>query len=240
MTRRISPKPESYAIDFPQEDYITSFNSDFRLDPSATALVIIDMQYASACRTTGLGRWLAERGEQHVGEYRFTRIEEVVLPNVCRVLDFFRGRGMPVVYVTVGSEVPDYSDVPALTRNVVRATNNRRGTREHEILDEIRPLDSEYVINKTTNGAFNSSGIDSLLRALGARFLLHAGVSTNMCVDTTARDAADRGYRCVILEDCCAAAKEEYHRAALLTFQRLFGKVMTAAAALQELEGGRR
>ena len=92
------------------------------------------------------------------------------------------------------------------------------------------------VINKTTVSAFNSSPIDSVLRAMGIQYCIFAGVSTNMCVDGTARDASDRGYRCLLVEDACGAAKEEYHHSALITFQRGFGRVSTTNEVIKELE----
>ena len=121
---------------------------------------------------------------------------------------------------------------------LVKSTNNHEGTREHEILAGIKPGERDYVVNKTTNGAFNSTGIDSLLRSLGAKNLIFCGVSTNMCVEGTARDASDRGYRCVMIENACAAGQEELHRTAIINFQRLYGRAASTAEILQELRQG--
>jgi nicotinamidase-related amidase len=84
-------------------------------------------------------------------------------------------------------------------------------------------------------GAFSSTNLDSILWSKGLKYLLFTGVSTNMCVETTARDAADRGFRCVLIEDGCGASAQSYHDAALTTFQRLFGRVNTSAEVMAEL-----
>jgi len=92
------------------------------------------------------------------------------------------------------------------------------------------------VVNKTTIGAFSSTNLDSILWSRGIRYLLFTGVSTNMCVETTARDAADRGFRCVLIDDGCGASSPEYHEATMVTFQRLFGKVKNSHEVMEELK----
>jgi nicotinamidase-related amidase len=216
-------------------DYLPAFVPTIELDPSHTALLIIDMQYASASRECGLGRLLRESGRAADGEYRFDRIEQVVVPNIRRLLALFRSRALPVVFLTIGSSVDDYSDLGEHVREFARAVGNRAGQREHEILDELRPLPNEVVLNKTTVGGFSSSSLEAVLHALGTRSLAIAGVSTNSCVETTARDAADRGFRCVLVEDGCAAARAELHDATLTSFGRLFGRVASTDAVLAEL-----
>ncbi|HUU81687.1 MAG TPA: cysteine hydrolase, partial [Acidobacteriota bacterium] len=112
---------------------------------------------------------------------------------------------------------------------------NRVGTPENNVLEEIKPEPGETVINKTTIGAFSSTNLDSILWTRDLRYLLFTGVSTNMCVESTAREAADRGFRCVLIDDACGASKTEYHEATLVTFQRLFGKVRSSEEVMKEL-----
>src|SRR5262249_28334379 len=186
-------------------------------------------------RLTGLGRALKGKGQETLGAYRFDRIENVVVPTVRRLLDFFRSRGLRVIYLTVGSELPDFSDLLPHMRAFAEAIGNTRGQREHEVLDEIAPAPGEPVLNKTTMSAFHSSGFERLLRSWGVQQLLFTGVSTNSCVEGTARDAADRGYRCLIVEDGCGAATQSLHDETCANFQRLLGRVDTADAVLAEL-----
>jgi len=222
----------------PVDDYRTELEltATFSLDSKKTAFIPVDLQYASACRTTGLGKLLIEKGKEDLGRYRFDRIERLVIPNVQRLLVFFREHKLRIIYVTIGSEMPDYSDTMPHKLPFTTAVNNRAGQREHEILDEIKPLPGELVVNKTTTGAFNSSTIDSVLRTMRIEYCLFAGVSTHMCVESTARDAADRGYKSIIIDDACAANKEDYHNAALVTFQRGFGRVCNTDEVIKELK----
>ena len=121
-------------------------------------------------------------------------------------------------------------------RQLLVEFKNFVGSREHEILDELKPLPGEHVLRKTTIGAFASTNIDSLLRALGCEQLYMAGVSTNMCVETTAREAADRGYLVTLVEDACGTTHEDLHHVTMRNFQRLFGRVRSTDQALAEMQ----
>ena len=81
------------------------------------------------------------------------------------------------------------------------------------------------IVRKTSMGAFASTGLDHLLRSLEREHLFVTGVSTNMCVETTAREAADRGYAVTLVEDACAATHQDLHEGTLRNFSRFFGKV---------------
>ena len=220
------------------KDYFEDFQNNFNLEPVKTALISVDLQYGSASRTAGLGKLLQQEKKSELGSYRFDRIERFVVPNVRQLLAFFREHQLRVIHLTLGSLMQDYSDIPPHRRAFARAKNIRIGEREHEILDEVRPVAGELVINKTTPSAFNSSSIDSVLRAMGIEYCLFAGVSTHMCVEGTARDAADRGYRSILVEDACGANKPEFHENALLVFQRGYGRVSTTNEVIRELKQG--
>ena len=220
-------------------DYASQFNPGFRLDPARVALVVVDMQYASGSRHAGLGRLLKDQGREAQGTERFDRIETVLVPTIGRLLEAFRARSLRVVFLTVGSELPDYSDLPPHMRPMAEAVGNTRGRREHEILDALAPLPHEPVLNKTTMSAFHSSGFERLIRAWGVEQLVFTGISTNSCVEGTARDAADRGFRCLLVEDGCGAANRPLHDAACQNFQRLLGRVDSSARVIAELDAAR-
>lgn len=217
-------------------DYAALFNPPFALEPARTALVVVDMQYASGSRRHGLGRVLAERGQAELGAYRFDRIETVVVPTIQRLLAFFRRRDLRLVYLTVGSALPDFSDLLPHMRPFAESIGNTRGRHEHEILDELKPAEGDPVIAKTTMSAFHASGFERLLRAWGVEQLLFTGISTNSCVEGTARDAADRGFRCLIVEDGCGAASQRLHDASCENFARLLGRVASSADVVAEIE----
>ena len=220
-------------------DYARQFNPGFALDPRTVALVVVDMQYASGSRDHGLGRNLKAQGQEALGGYRFDRIERTVIPAIQRLLAFFRARGLRLVYLTVGSELPDYSDLLPHMRAFAESARNTRGNPEHEILDALAPRPGEAVLNKTTMSAFHSSGFERLVRTWGVEQLVFTGISTNSCVEGTARDAADRGFRCLLVEDGCGAASQALHDATCTNFARLLGRVATSAEVLAELTGVR-
>ncbi len=216
-------------------DYILAYMTERPVDLSRAALVMIDMQYATGSRQGALARKLQAEGSR-VGDYRFARIEQQVLPNTLRLRTHFSQLGRPVLHVTIGAAHADALDAPLHMRRLFTEFRNFVGSREHEILDELKPLPGEHVLRKTTIGAFASTNIDSLLRALGCEQLYLTGVSTNMCVETTAREAADRGYGVTLVEDACGTTHEDLHQVTMRNFQRLFGRVRSCDEALAELQ----
>ncbi len=218
------------------EDYVSVYTRDVELDPATTCLVVVDLMYATGRPDTGLGKLLAEQGRLEEARYRFERIEELVVPNTLRLLDWARANDMRRVFLTYGSEVEDYSDLSPQMYELCRSTRNRVGLREHEILEELDPRPTERVINKITPSAFTSSPIELILRTYGVTDLLFTGVSTNMCVEGTLRDAADRGFGCVLVEDATGADSQEYHDATCTVLQRLYGHVLRTDEVLERLE----
>lgn len=219
------------------DDYVSVYTRGVELDPSSTCLVVVDLMYATGTRETGLGRLLAEAGRAEEGAYRFQRIDELVVPNTLRLLEWARETGMRRVFLTYGSEVADYSDLGPQMFELCRSTKNRVGEREHEILDVLAPRPEERVINKITPSGFTSSPIELILRNYGVEDLLFTGVSTNMCVEATMRDAADRGFGCVLVDDACGADSEAYHQAACQVLRRLYGHIMSTDQVLARLAG---
>ena len=217
----------------------------FELEPQATALVIVDMQYMFAHPDYGHGAMLKSRYPQ-AAAYLFQRLNETVIPNSQRILKFFRENQLRVIYLTVGSALPDGADMVPLTREKgtdARAKARRYGkwlarvgSQEHKILAELAPIPGELVINKTSFSAFNSTGIDSALRNMRIEYLVFTGTATNVCVETTARDAADKGYRAIIVEDAVATITPEFQEVTLKGFASNFGRVETTETVCEELK----
>ncbi|HEY3246916.1 MAG TPA: cysteine hydrolase [bacterium] len=209
------------------------------MDPRRAALLVIDMQEYGLRRSSGLGRILAQRYPD-LADYFFDRLDSVVIPNTQRLLSFFRDHGLRIVYVTVGPELPDGSDYfpRRRRRDEMRPTGDQtlfpRGSREHSVIDELAPRPGELVLNKTSMSPFNSTGIDQLLRNMNITGLVVTGVGTHACVETTARDAADRGYDVYLMEDACTSVHPQLDQAALLSFALLSGKVKTTPDVLEE------
>lgn len=211
---------------------------EFELRRETTGLVVIDMQYVDAHRDYALGLSLKETHPE-IWDYYFTRVERVVVPGCKRLIDAFRAAQLRIIFVTLGPELPDGGDMVALRRPKVtpglESMLYGRGTFEHQILEELTPRPGEVVINKTSRGAFNSTAIERLLLNLGLESLIVAGVSTSSCVETTARDAADRGWKVAIVEDATAELDEPSHDATLRQFAARWGRVWTVDETLAEL-----
>jgi biuret amidohydrolase len=216
-------------------DYVAAYTARSEIDPARTCLVVVDIMYATGFPDAGLGRFLASQGRLHEAEYRYARIAEQVIPNTRRLLDFCRANEIRRVFLTYGSEVSDYSDLTDQMRALCEGTNNRVGEREHEIVDELKPLPNERVFNKITPSAFTSTPIEIVLRAYGVDTLLFTGVSTNMCVEHTLRDAASHGFYCFLVEDACGADSQEMHDASVTVLQRLYGAVTSTRDAIEQM-----
>ena len=215
--------------------YVEGFTVPVTMSARTTALVIVDMQYASGSREHGLGKLLNDQGRLDSAAYRFDRIDALLIPNIGKLLAAFRGSGTHIVHLTVGSERPDYSDAPRHMRPFFEATNNYAGTREHEIVDPLKPLPGEPVFNKVTMGGFASTGLGTYLTAKGIREIIVTGVSTNNCVGMTGMEAADRGFGVVVASDASGTCSDLMQHAFEDTFRRLWGRVATTDEIIAEI-----
>jgi nicotinamidase-related amidase len=210
-----------------------------QIDPRKTALLIIDMQEYFLNPSSPFSR-ACEGPVPGVLDYFQERGRTVVEPALRCLLAFFRAHGLRVLYTTVASELADGQDLMPIFQQRNAAAREQIGTATipsradpwARIVSALEPRPNEIVINKTTYGTFNSTGLDHTLRFLGIDTLMVGGVVTNVCVETTARDAADMGYQVILVNDACAAFSPEIHEATLLSFQGPFGRVRMADEVL--------
>jgi nicotinamidase-related amidase len=177
----------------------------FQCDKRTTALVVIDMQN-DFCSPGGFGELLGN----DISHAR------AIIPKLQQVLAACREYGVLVVHTREG-HLPDLSDCPPtkLRRSQLQGAGIGdtgpmgrilvRGERGHEIVSELAPAEGELVIDKSGKGAFYRTELDALLQARGIASLVLTGVTTHVCVHTTLREANDRGYECLVLEDGTAA-----------------------------------
>ena len=215
-------------------DYVQQFNAERITDPARSALVIIDMQYATGHPTGALAQRMKAEGNS-VTDWRFERIESLVIPNTQRLIKAMRAAGGRVIYITIGAALADCSDAPIHMRAFFQSVDNYEGQPAHQIIKELAPEPGDPIVRKTSIGAFASTGLDHLLRTLDREHLFMTGVSTNMCVETTAREAADRGYAVTLVEDACATTHKELHEGTLRNFGRFFGKVRSTDEVIEIL-----
>ncbi len=217
---------------------------EFIVDWSKTALVIVDCQNYACNPTCGLQKTIGERHPE-VAAYYVPRVLDVVVPNTCRLLAAFRESQRDVVYTRHGPWLPDGRDMIARRRrrDARSVTANGtpqlwgRGTYEYEIIEALTPLPTEIIIDKNCSSPFNGTGIDQILRNLELQTLVMTGTATDMCVETTARDAADRGYNVIVVEDATATFFATHHVAALSALARVYAQVWDTQRVLQEMSG---
>jgi len=226
----------------PADPYPWPYDGDLRADN--TALIVIDMQ-TDFC---GKGGYIDLLG------YDISLTRACIEP-ISRVLAMFRRKGIWVIHTREGHR-PDLADLPANKRWRSRVLQGGgsgqpgngdagpcgrvlvRGEPGWEIIPELAPLDGESIIDKPGKGSFCATDLDLILRQRGIRNLVLSGITTDVCVHTTMREANDRGYECTILGDCCAATDPANHAAALkmVTMQNgVFGTVTTSRALLEVL-----
>jgi nicotinamidase-related amidase len=214
----------------------------FEVDWQRAALLVVDMQNYGCNPDAGLGPMLSERHPEIAGYY-LPRVTETVVPNARRLLEGFRAAGGRIVFTRHGPLLADGSDMIARRRrrdrDALEATGTpalwHRGTFEHDVVAALAPAPGELVLDKNTSSAFSSTGIEWLLRNMDVDTLVLVGMATDMCVETTARDAADRGFNVIVVEDATATFFEHHHRAALSAFARVFGQVWNSERVLAAL-----
>jgi nicotinamidase-related amidase len=209
----------------------------FTFDPTTTALVIIDMQ-RDFVEPGGFGETLGND----------VSLLQSVVPPLQKVLATARAIGMTVIHTREG-HVPDLSDCPPakLTRGEPSlrigdpGPKGRilvRGEYGHDIIDDLAPAPGELVIDKPGKGSFHATAFGAELTARGITALIVAGVTTEVCVHTTVREANDRGYECLVLSDCTGSYFPEFHQAGLAMIAAqggIFGWVAPSDALLAAL-----
>ena len=202
------------------------------VDPASTAVIVIDMQ-RDFLEPGGFGESLGND---------VSRLAAAV-PPCDAVLGVARRAGMLVIHTREGHR-PDLSDCP--TAKWERGPPGLRigdagpmgrilirGEPGHDIVPELAPLPGEMVLDKPGKGAFCQTELELILRNRGITTLLVAGVTTEVCVNTTVREANDRGFRCIVIGDACASYFPEFHAAGLAMIKAqggIFGWVSDSAA----------
>ena len=199
-----------------------------RLDAASSALLVVDMQN-TFCMPGAPGE---------------VPLARAIVPGINRLAERLRALGVPVVWVVHANSLhEDRSDWEVFFNHVVRNPEVRRRMAEslaperqkvwHELA--VAPGDITVVKNRYSAFAHGASTLERVLRNLGVDTVLVAGTKTNVCCDSTARDAMMLDFKSVLVSDCCAALSDDEHLATLETFIQQFGDVMSADEVLASI-----
>ena len=214
-----------------------TLSREIPLVPAQSALLSIDVQNFGAHRQGAEfdGLSAAEIDEKY--GYYFARLETVALPNMRRLQAACRAAGVEVMYTVIESLTQDGRDRSLDYK--ITGFHVPKGSWDAKVLGAIAPEGDEIVVPKTSSSVFISTNIDYVLRNLGVRQLVIAGLLTDQCVESAVRDACDLGYLVTLVSDACATHSQERHDNTLRAI-RGYCRQRTTDELLAELGGVRR
>ena len=191
-----------------------------------TALIVVDMQNI----------WVHPRGA------RYLPMSEDIVPKIQELLRFCRLRQVPVIYLhtTKRKDLADagiFADIKPQTHDADDDWSNFEGSPGAELYEPVKPAESDIVVKKFRYSGFYGTQLENLLRALRRDTIAIAGVATNVCCDSTARDGAMRDFKVLFLSDCNASFSLQEQEATLNNFDKHFGVVMDSRTLITKLGG---
>lgn len=193
----------------PSQHTHTALTRDLPLDPTASAILFIDVQNFSTLRNGGEFKDVPD--EEIAGKYGyyFERLHDVAIPNMRRLLDGFRKAGIEVLFTTIESLTKDGRDRSLDYK--ITGFNVPKGSHDGKVIDVLSPLEDEIVFPKSSSSVFVSTHIDYVLRNLGVKQMVLCGLLTDQCVESAVRDACDLNYLVTLVPDACATHSQKRH-----------------------------
>jgi ureidoacrylate peracid hydrolase len=187
---------------------MTAPGREVPIDPAHAALLIVDVQ--NYCAHPEGGWW---RQHEPTG-YFLASLRDSVLPNLGRLQAACRRRGIEILYSVIENMTRDGRDRSLDYR--ISGIDVTRGSWDARVLDDIAPAPDEMLFRKTSSNVFISTNLDYVLRNLGLRSLIVAGIMTDQCVESAVRNACDLGYLVTLVTDACTTSSAERHRHSLI------------------------
>ena len=210
-----------------------TLSREVEIDPGHAALLIVDMQNYTARRDGGEYRDLSEQEIEERFGFFFRMLDDTALPNLQRLLTVCRRGRIEVLYTIIESLTEDGRDRSLDYK--ISGLHVPKGSWDARVIEAIAPAEDEIVIPKTSSSPFLSTNIDYVLRNLGVRSLIIAGILTDQCIDSAARDACDLGYLVTLATDACATHSRERHEWSLRN-NRGYARQRTTAELVAEIE----
>ena len=213
---------------------------DIVLDPAKTALLVVDMQKEFVCRDMGESLRYQAQGDWERWIPFHDRLDDIVIPNTAKLLDYFRSHDMYVTYGRIACLHPRGDD-----RSAVQKSDGWNGiflhvdSEEAQMVDELKPFPGEIVVNKTTDSVLTSTHYETMIRNMGVETVVVTGIVTDQCVAGTIRSLADAGFRVICVEDCCAAPDMKLHDDELRIMNIIYCNVLSTEETLKVLEDNR-
>ena len=210
---------------------------EIKLDPKKAALLIVDLQNEFVLRDFGEALEFKKMGEWDRWIPFHDRLDNIVIPNNKRLLQFFRDKDLTVTFGRIACLREDGEDRSPVQKsegwnNMLLYVNGFSA----QIIDELTPLSNEIVVNKTTDSVTTGTNYLTLLRFLGIETVIVTGIVTDQCVASTVRGLADDGFKVICVEDCCAAGSQELHEAELKIMNVIYCDVMSTDEVIALIE----
>lgn len=219
--------------------YSTNDSGDFvyPIEKDSTILLVVDMQNEFVLDNFGDAVKFKEEGTFEQWRPFYERINQIVIPNNRKLLNFFRKEDMLVSYARIASFRTDGRDRSPVQRrpgwNNILLQKTSYGS---QIIDVLAPEKEDIIVEKSTDSVVNGTAYVQLLNNLQIKTVVVTGVVTDQCVATSVRDLADRGFNVIVAEDACAGATMDVHEAELKIMNHIYCDVMKTED-IQQLMG---
>jgi biuret amidohydrolase len=200
------------------------------LRPEETAFLVIDVQNVYLKRPDR-ATLSAENQRRYDAWTAFhERMRRIVIPRTAGLLELFRNNGVECIFARIATHTKDGRE-RSLSQKKPGWNNLLLPKNEHpsQLVPELAPVGDEIVVTKTTDSALTGTNLRLILRNLGMKNVICAGIFTDQCVSSTVRSLADESFNVLVLEDCCAAGSDELHRKELEIINMIYCHVMSSS-----------